>query len=301
MSVLVPLALLGCLVAAATLLSTRRQQWPVPVDRRVDALGRVARHTARWQLAGLIVGLLGAASLSRSDRLSLGRGVLLAAPAFGLCVLVGVLIGEATAIRPPSTPTRTAAIETRRTRDYLPPRLAGMVTVLAGMLALLLTLASWNAASDDLGRAGRALRQVCDDGTVALASPWPGTFYSAPLALTVAAGLLMATLVLRRVVRRPRLGVDAELRALDDSLRRRTAEAITAACGTLVAVPLAGNAAVSAVRLLVMPCTPAWARMAGAGLLVVALGALGALGWFAAVLLAPVHAARPAHNRAGPR
>jgi hypothetical protein len=230
--------------------------------------------------------------------------VLLAAPAFGLCVLAGVLLGEATAGRPTSSPTRTAAIETRRTRDYLPPRLAGMVTVLAGMLALLLAATSWSATGDDLGHAGRALRQVCDQGMVAVASPWPGAFYSAPLALTVAAGLLVATLVLHRVARRPRAGVDAELRALDDALRQRTAQTITSACGILIAVPLAGIATVAAARLLSLPCTPTWARAAAWGLLVVALGALGALGWFAAVLLTPVQAARPAcpaHHRARPR
>jgi len=101
--------------------------------------------------------LVGAVVVASAD--SLGRGMLLAAPTFGLGVLAGVLVGEATAVHPGRTPTRSAAIETRRLRHYLPVGLAGAVVVLAGALTLLLAATSVSAASDDLGLAvGTAAR-----------------------------------------------------------------------------------------------------------------------------------------------
>jgi hypothetical protein len=301
MSALLPLVVAGCLIAVAMLLTTLRQRRAVQLEGPVDAFGRIARHTAGWQVAGLSLGLLAAASMAFTEPLDLGRAMLVSAPAFGLCVLVGVLIGEATAVPPPSTPSRFAAIETRRARDYLPPRLTGMVTLLGGMLALLLAAGSWTATSDDLGRAGRALRLTCGDGLVAVGSPWPGPFYGAPLAVMVGTGLLLAILVLRRVVRRPRAGLAPESRAVDDLVRQRSARTIVSACGVVIAVPLAGTSFVAAGRLLSMPCTPTGAVAAGWGLLAVALGTLGCLGWFSMVLLAPVRAANAAHRSARSR
>jgi hypothetical protein len=300
MSVLLPLGLLACLLAAAMLhhatpatgrpgRAPRRRTGAHRAPHRPLAAGRAHRRAA-WR---------GQHGPQRPPQP--GPGMLLAAPAFGLCVLAGVLLGEATAGRPTSTSTRTAVIETRRARDYLPLRLAGMVAVLAGMLALLLAATSWSATSDDLGHAGRALRQVCDQGMVAVASPWPGAFYSAPLALTVAAGLLVATLVLHRVVRRPCAGVEAEPRALDDALRQRTAQTITSACGILIAVPLVGAAIVVAARLLSVPCAPTWARGGW-------LGAAGCGAWRAGGVGLVCRGAPdagppspPAHHRARPR
>jgi hypothetical protein len=136
---------------------------------------------------------------------------------------------------------------------------------------------------------------------VAIAGPWPGSFYSAPLALALAAGLIGAAIVLHRVVRRPRVASDAELRAIDDIVRERAAQTITAACGVLVAVPLAGTAIIAGGVLLRTACTPSWVNAAGWGLLLVAPGTLGTLGWFTAVLLAPVRSIRPSQHKSGPR
>src|SRR5262245_55416641 len=150
MSLLLPLAILACMVALAGLLTMRREARAVPVAERADVLGRIARHTARWQVAGVVAGLLGAAAVARLG--GLGRGLLLPAPAFGLCVLAGVLVGEATAVRLVGTPTRGAAIETRRIGDYLPAWLGRTVAAMAGLLGLLLATASASATADDLGR-----------------------------------------------------------------------------------------------------------------------------------------------------
>jgi hypothetical protein len=291
MALLWLLALVACLVGAASLLTRLRVTPIVRVEERADPLGHIARHVARWRLAGVAGGLLAAVAVAGVD--GLGVGLLLAAPAFALCVLAGVLVGEVTAVGPASTPTRGAALETRRAGDYLPVRLGGAVAAMAGVLGLLLVATSASAAADDLGRAGRELRQVCPDGMVAGGSPWPGSFYSVPLALTVLVGLLLAGAALRGVVGRSRagLGADPELRALDDLVRRRAARAIVAACGVLISAPLAGTAVVAGGRLLVMPCTPAWATAAGWVLVALALGALVALAWCASGLLAPARQA----------
>jgi hypothetical protein len=122
------------------------------------------------------------------------------------------------------------------------------------MLVVLLTATTWAASSDDLGRAGRSLRQVCPDGSVTWASPWPGSFYSVPVAVVVLAGLAGAAAVLHRIARRPRTQAGPGFRADDDSVRRRSSVAVIAACGILVAVPLGGAALVAGSTLLSLPC-----------------------------------------------
>src|SRR5215211_664299 len=81
----------------------------------------VARRTAMLRWAGVTIGVIVGIIAARSG--DLGMGLLMAAPLFGLCALVGVLAGELT-VRPPRGPTRTAAVEVRRIRDYLPRHLS---------------------------------------------------------------------------------------------------------------------------------------------------------------------------------
>ncbi|MFV2088800.1 hypothetical protein [Micromonospora sp. LOL_021] len=132
-----------------------------------------------------------------------GQGLLLAAPLFGLCTLVGVLAGELT-VRPPRGSTRTAAVEVRRIRDYLPRRFGQVVAVAGGVLLVLLTATTTAGDPDDMGRAGRALTRQCATGLFESRTPWPGSYYTSGLAVVVLVGLLMAYLVLRPIVRRPR-------------------------------------------------------------------------------------------------
>src|SRR4051812_34050856 len=112
MSVVLVLVLLFGLIACGVFVALLgRRVSPQPAVPVGDVPRAVARRTAamRWASVtiGAIVGLLVAGS---GD---LGVGLLLAAPVFGLCVLIGVLIGELT-VRPPYGPTRTATVEVRR-------------------------------------------------------------------------------------------------------------------------------------------------------------------------------------------
>ena len=244
----------------------------------------VARQTARWRWGGVITGLAVGGSAAGTG--ALGRGLLLAAPVFGLCVLAGVVAGEFT-VRPAAGPARAAVLEVRRVRDYLPPGLTRAVLGAAVALAGLIAVTSAVASPDDLGRAGRSLQLAWGPDLVQAYGPWPGSFYTVPLAVLVAAGLVLAGGALRVVVGRARTGTEPEVIAADDALRRRAARAVTGACGILVAVPLAGCCAVSAGAVLSFSGRPAWLTAAGWAVSALAVAAVGLLSWCAAVLLVP--------------
>jgi Bacterial translation initiation factor IF-2 associated region len=281
----------ACLaVAVAAWLAHARSPGTVPVGGAAVPAA-VARRTASFRLAGVIAGL--AAGGAAAGQGPLGRGPLLAGPVFGLCVLAGVAAGEIS-VRPAGGRTRTAAVEVRRVRDYLPRGLAAAVTAAAAVLAALVAVTTVTAGPDDLGRAGRVLLLSCPAGLQQTYGPWPGSFYSVPLAAVVAAGLIAGGGALRVVIRRARTGADADAVAADDALRRRAARTITGACGILVALPLAGVCLVSASALLSVSCHPAWWTYAGWALLALLIPVVALMGWSAAVLLAPARAATAA-------
>jgi hypothetical protein len=243
------------------------------------------RRAPAWRLAGLLAGGLAAYWSVQAD--GLGRGLLLAAPIFGLGVLGGALLGEVTAPRPAGE-VRRARLRTRRAVDYLPARLGPVVLGATVTLVAVAGSTTALASADDQGRA-RALECATGDGTAGQ-GPFPGSFYTVPALAAVLVGLALAALVLRRVVRRPQV---AELATSDDALRRRSAEVVVAAAGVLVLVPLVGFAVTGggALTELGPMCGRAGWSAAGWVLFVVAgLGAPAAC-WCAAVLLAP---SRPA-------
>ncbi|WBB96274.1 hypothetical protein O7553_23545 [Solwaraspora sp. WMMA2059] len=242
----------------------------------------IARRTAALRWAGVAVGAVVGVIAARSG--DLGVGLLVAAPLLGLCTLVGVLAGELT-VRPPRGPTRTAAVEVRRIRDYLPRRLGGVVGVAGGVLLILLA-ATTTGDPDDMGRPGRALIRHCAAGLYESRGPWPGSFYTGGLAVVVLVGLLMACLALRAIVRRPRSGSTGDA-AVDDVLRRRAAHVVTGAVGILVAIPLAGVSLTAANGLLGTSCAPTWWTVTGWVLLALAPAALAMGAWCAAAVLLP--------------
>jgi hypothetical protein len=225
-----------------------------------ERLWATARVTARWRIAGLVVGVVvgvGAAGLD-----VLGRRLLLAAPMCALCVLAGVVAGELR-VTSPEGPVRSAGLEIRTVRDYLPRALTRAVAAATVLLAVVLVLTTAAGSPDDLGRAGRTLARQCSAVSGQSVGPWSGSFYSVPLGVVLVSGLLLAGIALRRVVHRPRSGDDPRV---DDALRRHAAEAVIASCGLLVAVPLAGVSFFAAHALLTIECAPAAWTVAGAGL-----------------------------------
>ena len=240
-----------------------------------------ARTVAAWRITGAVVGATAAAWSLQED--SLGRGLALAAPLFALCVLAGVVVGELL-VTAPEGPVREAGLAVRRWQAYLPPRLAtavGTGTVLLGGILVATTLAG---SPDDMGRAGRQLVRRCSAVMTQGHGPWPGSFYAWPLAVVVGTGLLLAGVAVVRIARRPSQGEDP---GLEDALRRRSAAAVTAAAGLLVAVPLLGVSAVTAIALLGIDCRPALWTVLGWGLVALLPVTLGLAARCLVVLLVP--------------
>lgn len=120
------------------------------------------------------------------------------------------------------------------------------------------------------------------------ARPWPGLFYSVPLGIAVAIGLLGAVFALRVVVLRPRGGSAPDLVAVDDVLRRRAAEAVVAATGVMVAGSLFAVAVLAGFILIRFYGSPvSWTIF---GVVLLAVGALMLLltgGYLALLLVGP--------------
>ena len=282
----VPLVLLLVLLLLAGAVVAGR---PRPTASLPPRLADVERATARWRTGGLAVGVPVAVVSAQTG--SLGRGAMLAGPLLALCVLLGVVVGELRVTAPPAA-ERTALLETRRVLDYLPRRLAGVVLTAAVLLAGLLVTTTAMGSQDDLGRDGRSLLLRCSEVLTQSRGPWPGSFYSLPLAAVVGLGLLVAGAAMTQVVRRPRQGADL---AADDVLRRRAAETVTAAAGLLVVVPFAGVALVAGFALVGLDCAPVAWRTSSTVLLLLVPVLLGVVAWCAGVLLrrsAPVRATR---------
>jgi hypothetical protein len=284
--IVVPLSFLLAVVVVSAVASRRRSRVLPPV--LTERLAQTARTTRRWRLAGLVAGV--AVAIVSAQQGALGRGLMLAVPLCALCVLVGVVLGELR-LSAPRGAVRSASLEVRRARDYVPQRLTTAVGTATALLLVVLSLTTATGSADDLGRAGRSFARRCSAVMGGATGPWPGSFYSVPLALVVVAGLLLAAFALRRVVQRPRQGEDA---AVDDGLRRQAAEAVVAACGLLVALPFAGVSLLTASALHNHTCPPAGSSLAVVALwaLVPALVALAA--WCVGVLVAPAGSGRPA-------
>lgn len=275
------LLLLPLLVVLAVLVPVLARRAPLPVPQRLHA---IARSTRRWRLAGVLTGL--AAAVATAAAGALGRGPLLAAPTLGLCALLGVVAGER-GVRAPAGPARSATMEVRRPRDYLPPVLSSAVGAATVLLAGLLAFTSATGSSDDQGRAGRSLARACSDVVTQGLGPWPGSFYAWPLAVALLAGLVVGGVALIAVTCRPRQGEDP---TVDDALRRQAATGVVAALGLLVAAPLVGVGVLAARGLLRICNAPGSWTAVGAVLLAVVPLALGVAIWCASVLVAPLRA-----------
>jgi TRAP-type C4-dicarboxylate transport system permease small subunit len=203
-----------------------------------------------YRVGGLVVGLVAAVLLNNTPASWLGLGTALTGPAFGLCLLVGVVLGE---LRPlPAGPRRTATLEVRAVTRYLPRALTTWVAVVTLVLAGFLILTTAFGSADDMGRAGRSLTVTCGPDRGFSAGPWPGLFYSVPIGAAVGLGLAAAVLAARIVARRRRPQTDDA--RTDDRARRTSTRTIVAACGVLTAAPLAGAAFIAGGALRNVDC-----------------------------------------------
>ncbi|KUN08808.1 hypothetical protein AQI95_07305 [Streptomyces yokosukanensis] len=231
--------------------------------------GAVDRY-ARW--TGVAAGALAAAWLSALDH---GNGVLYAIPAFGLCAVVGVLVGDALTA-PARGAVRTAGLAPRRVRDHVPPRTTWLLVVLAVALVALLVTAGAVASPDDLGRAGRQLALTCNGRTEAH-SPFPGLYYGLPMLASLALATGACGWSLRRIATRPG----------DEQSRRDRSLAIVAAWGIVVSTSLLGAASTASAALTATTCDGTAGTVANAVLLPLALISLVTAPWMLFTVCSP--------------
>lgn len=272
-------ALLLC-VPLAVVLVARAAAHPEPTRARESWSVLLVRA------AGLAGGLAVATWLVLEDEL--GRGLMLAPVAVGTGLLLGVALGEAM-VRPVAhAGVRTAALTPRRVLDHAPRALTLVVGGTVVVSAATLAFTSLTASADDLGRDGRVLARTCtadqaDLFMSAARGPYPGSYYSVPLAIGLLVAVALAVVTARRVVLRPRGSGSAS----DDVLRRRAVTAVVAALGVAVAAPLAGTALITASALGGHDCpAPGWDALAivmGG----VVLASVVTVGWCLLALLVP--------------
>jgi hypothetical protein len=261
------------------------------VRGRVDT-GREWRWVRVTWAAALVVGGVAAWLLDRS--LDLGRGTMLVPAVLGLFVVAGVGLAE-TVVRPhrPAGP-RTASLTSRRVVDYLPRSLATGVVAITVLHLATLVLTTITASPDDMGRAGRRIAARCGN-LASEAGPYPGSFYSVPLASLLLVIAVVAAAALMVVARRPRGFAPEDVG--DDVLRHRSTTRIVASAGAAVAASHVGIAYVAGTAMLRMSCQRAWMQPAGWALTASILAALLLFGWFLGRVAAPgaVDAASPVH------
>jgi hypothetical protein len=201
---------------------------------------------------------------------------MLAPAVFGFVVVLGVGLGE-TVVRPlRPAGVRSASMTPRRLGAYLPRVPTALAVTVLGMTTVLLTFTTLTASRDDYSRAMRALS--CDNLRVGSShTPYPGSYYSLPLALLLGAVLALAGLAVRQAIVRPRgLATDD---SGDDALRRRSLDVIVSAVGIAVSAPYIGLALTAGGALQglgdsVPSCAPTWMQPVGTVVLLSALVAL---------------------------
>jgi hypothetical protein len=273
---LLPVGVLAAVMFAAVVALRRPRK--SAADPAAAVLGRVALRAVALRAIGLVTGGVVALKLVYASPSWLGLGVAVAAPALSLCVLAGVLAGEAGGYGAVGI-SRSASLVSRSARAYLPWPATGWVAGLSAVLLVSLAATTAAGSADERGRAGRVLTVICGalpgapsgGPDVSSAGPWPGVFYSVPIGLAALLGLGAAAAVLVRIARRPR--PDAAVAGFDDALRRRSSKLVVAAAGLLVSTSVAGVAMTAGGVLARNGCGAVWLR--AAGWFAMAVGAVG--------------------------
>lgn len=277
MSMLVLLVLVGGPLLLTVIALAARSMTRASVDTRQE--WNWVR--AMWA-AALLCGV--AAAWLVHATLDLGRGTMLIPAVLGLFMVAGVGLAE-TIVRPPRpSGVRTASLGSRRVLHYLPQPLTVAVTGVTALHLATLAVTTATASTDDMGRAGRQVAAQCGQVGNA-AGPYPGSSYSAPLALLLLVIALATATALTAVVRRP-LGFAPD-DVVDDVLRQRSAIRIVAAAGAAVAASHAGIAFFAGTALLRMDCQRAWMGPVGWLLVASVPAAMLLLGWFLGRIIIP--------------
>jgi hypothetical protein len=240
---MLPVLIAGVIVGWAVQFGRGRVRSLAVDEAAYPGLIRLRSATLTARRVGLVLGTISCLAVLPLGYL--GRFALTGPAVASMVMIASILVGQHLVRRAAQTPG-VAGLERRSWSDYPPWRAVFAAAAMLVLVALVAAYTTLAAAPDDLGRAGRALRTVCSstvwfEGTTTeqytahISGPFPGSFYTAPMALALGALVLVAVVALMLVGRRPRNGSDAELVRVDDALRRITAEGIVASVGLGVA------------------------------------------------------------------
>lgn len=231
------------LAGAAVIAATERGS----IRSATDAERRARGHLAVGWAVSAVCGLLSFAVCLQVGG-SLGRGYLIA-PAVAGAVVIGVMaVSERTSPHEVAD-LRSVSLARRSGWGLLSGTSRALAAAALAAVIGLLVLATTTATADDMGRRGRAVAWTTRDGGQR-SSPWPGSFYAAPVALALVVMSIAFVLGLRSVARRPQVNADADRAVADDDLRGRSARALhgtflLALGATLGGVSLAMSSATS--------------------------------------------------------
>jgi len=217
------LVALGVAVVLAVRAATRAPEPSLQGLATEDPVRRAARrHATTVSVAAVTAALLVGAVVAQAAATSVGglaEGVLvgLSPAVVGLTFLGAHAVGERTWPRQ-RTSVRAATLRPRTVADVAPRGLRRLTWSL-GTLVVLLAVVGALTAGDD----GRSVTRVLGDST-STASPYPGAFYGAWLALAAMLVVAGTEGVLRLVARRPAVAQVDE--AWDVGLRRTSAHRV---------------------------------------------------------------------------
>jgi len=288
-----PAAVALVLIIAAAVHAVRRSRAITFDEERYPGLAALRGATMRSRYLGIAAGVIMFFVVAGLGRF--GQGLFVAPAAAGAVVIAAILVGQRLTYTRARTPG-IAGVERRQVGDYLPARLA---TTAAALVLVLAAVAAWTtlvATPDESGLA-RAFTHSCttqvwdqqayhEQVVVYMSGPFPGSYYTAGMAIGVLAVLALAWVGLVATTRRPRNGADLELVRVDDALRRQTVEGIVAAVGLVLAATLAGLCFGAATAVGAEPCAAVYALGSWA-LAAASLAALALSLWFAVIVLVP--------------
>lgn len=282
-----PLTIVAALLVAVLIAIPRRRSLVAINERDFPELARLRALTTVARIIGVAVGLIVVVSLVIT--LPFGLGVFLAPAVFaGTQILAAMISGVVT--HGAARTTGTAGLEVRSVNPYLPLGLTVLTASATTLLALALAWTTAMGVPDDMGNLGRKFTYSypCDGVCTAGFSPWPGSFYSIPVAVLLAIVLILAVVAVLVTVRRPRNASDPEIVRVDDFVRARSVESVVAAVGVaaagtllLVSIPVANGLSNPANDI------PALLRIPGWGALIIGSAAFAMTVWSVVILLLP--------------
>ncbi|ARU52296.1 hypothetical protein CBR64_13335 [Cellulosimicrobium cellulans] len=242
-AVLALVVALGVAVVLAVRAATRTPEPSLRGLATEDPVRRAARrHATTVSVAAMTAALLAGAVVTQAAATSVGglaEGVLvgLSPAVVGLAFLGAHAVGERTWPRQ-RTSVRAATLRPRTVADVAPRCLRRLSWSLGALVVVLAAVGALTAGDD-----GRSVTRVLGD-TASTASPYPGAFYGAWLALAAVLLVAGAEGVLRLVARRPAVAQVEE--TWDVGLRRASAHRVLRGTQLALGLTAAGMLGVGA-------------------------------------------------------